>query len=664
MPDMSDSNKTWLGSRRHGFVRTIRGVLVGGTLIALVVTARRAGVLQGAVAVATLAMACLSVPVSRQLSRRVLVAGTVLLGWFPMAWWFPAPFPSFGRSGLLLALLLGGLGAWVASGCSPRGRLASLVPHLRAVDVLPFIAAIISIAALRDLFAARTGSRVLALLLPGWDHSSHYAMVHMIRDFGVVTYAAPLTSHGETPSFAMYPQGFHAAVAATMELLTSPAAGSAIDELVVYAHALALVVIVAVTALVAGICALPRLRRRLAVAAPLVTLVTAGFVTGPGATALQDGFPNYVVACALVGMAVLLIVPLERVISPVILGAIGGAIVGIAYGWAFLLVLVLFVLPALILPLSRTRWRASRGQWLAAFAIVLAVTFLLLAVVELLSAIPVSLATQLAAPGAVTSPPIWMVITMVVGSAGLTLVVVTRARGAPKGAAGGTALRTAALASLPIGGAIIAIAIAVLQVRATATISYYFWKFATGLELVCLVVIAAAVAALVSARPHGSSTRRSRIIAVTSSALLVFVASQTFGYLGRTFVRSGVSQEASAWRRATGPNPTGERLLAALHVQEREMNRRVFFLSYPRDARTNPVLAGQWYMALTGTYTDERSRVVNLVLTPMSSSQSAAACATTILREDPTGLIVVGPDVLDAVRRNVDLALRDQVVSW
>ena len=294
----------------------------------------------------------------------------------------------------------------------------------------------------------------------------------------------------------------------------------------------------------------------------------------------------------------------------------------------------------------------------------LAVTFLLLAVVDLLLAIPVSLATQLAAPGAVTSPPIWMVITIVVGSAGLTLVAVTRARGAPKGAAGGTALRTAALAPLPIGGAIIAIAIAVLQVRATATISYYFWKFATGLELVCLVVIAAAVAELVSARPHGSSTRRSRIIAATSSALLVFVASQTFGYLGRTFLRSGASQEAAAWRHATGPNPTGERLLAALHVQEREMNRQVFFLAYPEDVRTEPLLAAQWYMALTGTYTDQRAQVVGTAPKSIRSPQLAAEYATGILREDPTRLIVVGPEVLDTVRMAIDPAFRDQIVSW
>jgi len=664
---MTGSRTISTRSRHAGRVRTLRGALVGVTLIALVVGARQAGILRGQPAAALMVIACLSVPVSRQLSRRILVVGTVGLGWLPMAWWFPAPFPSFGRMGVLLALLLGGLGAWVASGCSPRARLALLVPRLRSVDVLPVFAAIASAVVLRDILAARTGSRVLTLLIPGYDNVSHYAIVHLIRESGMMTNPTPWTTGVATP-YSNYPQGFHAVVVATMELLTSPSVGAADHELVLYAHALAMVVIVAVTALVAGICALPRLRTRPVVAAPLVALVTAGFMAGPGGTALHNGFPNFVVACALVGMVVLLIIPLQRVISPVILAAIGGAIVGIAYSWALLLVLVLLALPALLLPLSRSRWVASRGQWLAGAAIAVAVGVCLLAALEVLSAIPLS--TQLTVGGGVTQPDVGTLVAIVGVSAGLTLVVLARARRAPKGAPGGADLRTAALALVPIGGTVAAAAIIVDQLRATAKVSYYFWKFAIGLELSCLVILVGAVVALVTAWPKGSSTRVSRVIAAASGGILVLAASQSFGYIGPSLARYGVARgesttrmRESALETAKAPNPTGERLLAALHVQERDRTRSVVFLSYPYDGRTGPQLAEQWYLALTGTST-ERSRRVVLALKVLRSPRSAAALATLILRRDPTALIVVGPWVLDGVRGATDPAFRDRIVSW
>jgi len=657
-------------SRRSGPVRTGRGALVGGTLMALVVAARSTGILKGALAVALLVIVCLLVPSSRQLSRRILAAGAVGLGWVPMAWWFPVPLPSVGRIGVLLALLVGGLGAWVAAGCSPRARLAALVPQFRPVDTLPCITAIVSAFALRNLFTARTGSRVLTLLIPGWDNLAHYSMVHLIRVTGEVSYQAPWIASGETRPYAMYPQGYHAAVAGTMELLASPTVGTANNELVLYTRAEALVLILAVTSLAAGICALPRLRRRPALAAPLVALVVAGFMSGPGATALQNGFPNFVVACALVGIVILLIVPMQRVISPMILGAIGGAIVGVAYTWALLLVFVILALAALVVPLSRRRWVASPGQWLAASAIALAVILSLLAALNVLSAIPLPLATQLAAAGGVQPPAIGMLIAIVLGSAALAVAVLVKARRALKGAIGSSAPRTAALVSVPVGGMVVAGAIAVLQVHATGAISYYFWKFAIGLELACLIVIVVEVAALITTWPQQSPTRWSPTVVTVLSGLLVVAASQSFGYIGPNLdLRGGSQTDAttqlpqSAVQTAIEPNPTGLRLLAALYVQDSHMKRRVIFLPYPSDESTNPIKAEQWYMALTGTYSDQITTAV-LSLKPMGSSRSAAAAATTILRGDATRLIVVGPDVLKAVRNATDPALRGRIVSW
>jgi hypothetical protein len=154
------------------------------------------------------------------------------------------------------------------------------------------------------------------------------------------------------------------------------------------------------------------------------------------------------------------------------------------------------------------------------------------------------------------------------------------------------------------------------------------------------------------------------------SGLLVLADSQSFGYFGPPLELNGgpltdltAQLRQSAVQTAIEPNPTGLRLLAALHVQDSDMKRRVIFLLYPSDELTNPINAEQWYMALTGTYSDKIATAVQ-GLKPMSSSRSAAADATAILRGDPTRLIVVNPEVRKAVRDATDPALRDRIVSW
>jgi hypothetical protein len=649
--------------------RVLRGLVVGGSLVAVVVAARRSGLIHGEIALAVAALGALAIPSSTQLSRRIVLVGAITLGWLPMAWWLPAPFPPLGRMTLFLALLYGSLGAWVASASAPRARLSAMMPRLRRVDALPFLAALASAGALSFLLSARTGSRVLTLLMAGWDHTAHYAMTHMIRDFGVVTNMAPAVVNGENTSFTTYPQGFHAAAAAVMELLTSTTVGPADAELVVYAHALAIIIIAAVTSVTAGICALPQLRRRPAVAAPLVAIVTAGFVTGPGSTALFNGFPNFVMAIALVGIVILLVIPLHRVVSPVALLAIGGAVVGIAHNWALLLSLAGVALLALALPLSRTRWRASRSRWVMASAIALATAGAVLSAMRVLSTHQFS-ALMITQGGAVP-PAIGLLLAVVLGSAGLCVAVFAVTSRRMTSARSGAAVRTATLVLVPIVGIAVAGFIVHLQLRASSVVGYYLWKYVVALELACLVLASAAAANLTVALPQIKISRMSRGAVAIASALGVVAASQAFGYAGPSLAGFGVWQgepttqtRESLLTQSAVPNPTGERLLAALHVQEQDLTRFVIFLPYPQDNRTHPILAAQWYQSLTGTWTDQRARLAGSPACVGTTADEAAACATAILSEDPTRLIVVGPDVVVDIQERVGPALRGQIIAW
>jgi hypothetical protein len=384
--------------------------------------------------------------------------------------------------------------------------------------------------------------------------------------------------------------------------------------------------------------------------------------------ALQNGFPNFVVACALVGIVVLLVVPLQKVVTPVILTAIGGALVGITFSWALLLVLALLALPVLVVPVSRARWVAPGRQRRAGSAIALAVGLSLLVAVWVVSAVPIM--TQLTVGGGVTPPSVGLLLVVVLGSVALILVVFARAQRDPIKATGITALRTGALALVPIGGTCVAAGIAVLQLRATGGVGYYFWKFAIGLELACLVVIVVAAAALVTTRSPGTAPRLQPAVVAASSVVLALAASQAFGYVGPPLAGYGVSPEdpitksrESALEKSVEPNQSGERLLAALHVQESHPNRRVVFLPYPLDARTDPILAGQWYAALTGTYTDQKGKVI-LAFKPLRSPRSAGERVTAILREDPNALVAVGPDVFKIVSEEVKPVFRRRIVRW
>ena len=137
---------------------------------------------------------------------------------------------------------------------------------------------------------------------------------------------------------------------------------------------MAVVVIAVGTTVVAGLRAPPRRppptgssRHRSPRSSPPV------FFLGPGALAIGGGIANFAVACGLTVAVVLLAVPAARVVAPLTLAAIGGAIVGVAATWVLLLALAGPALLVLLLPLRRRRWMASRAHVAASLGVVAAV---------------------------------------------------------------------------------------------------------------------------------------------------------------------------------------------------------------------------------------------------------------------------------------------------
>ena len=233
------------------------------------------------------------------------------------------------------------------------------------------------------------------------------------------------------------------------------------------------------------------------------------------------------------------------------------------------------------------------------------------------------------------------------------------------------AVRAAALILVPVVGTLVAGFIVYLQLRAASVVGCYLWKYVIGLEFACLVVASAAAANLAGRIPPVASSRWPRAAVAMASALGVVAASQAFGYAGPSLARFGVWQgepttqtRESLLSQGAVPLPTGERLLAALTVQEQDLTRVVVFLPYPHDDRAHPISAEQWYQSLTGTWTDQRAQLAGSVASVGTTPDEAAACATAILGQDPSRAIVVGPDVVADIRERVDPALRAQILTW
>lgn len=639
----------------------LRHVAVGGAVAlavgGAVVLARGHGLLEGWPAAGLVVLLAVALPTSRELSRRVLLVGAVGLGWVPVLWWLPA---GPGRATLLLAALAGVVAGYVLHAPGRAARARTLVPRVRAVDALPALAAGAAAVVVLPWLTVTDPGSALSLLMSGWDHSAHYDMVRMQRLHGAPVGqlgAAPL---GDTWSYAGYPQGFHSLAATVMELVAGTGTGSAAAEVRLYAATLGVLVVALVVVLAAGLVALPRLRRRPLLAAPAVVLVVAAVLLGPGGRVLGDGFPNFLLAVVLLACLPLLVVPADVVPDPLRLAAVGGALVGIAHGWLLLLVMALPAVLVLLLPLRRRRFRAGPGRMALSCAVVVGTGAAVAVAVLMVASQPVS--AVLVIPGAISEPRLRTVAGAVLLAVATSVALAWRSRAAlPRRP---DVLRVVALGSVPSVGLAAAGAIAVLQVRAGAGLGYYFWKFAIALAVVAVVVAVVGGAWLV---PDRVAPRSRGGWAVVGSALACVVASQAFGLAVPVGPQArwapGLVCRGELVAAAASPSPVAPVLWSAADGGLAPDQRHVL-LTVPADVATHPVIAGQWYNAVTGRWTDEANEALKALFGPLETPQDVAAVATAVLQADADTVVILDPGRLETTRSLVGPDLADRILAW
>lgn len=617
--------------------RLARGLALGVVAAGVVMIGRTSGALDGTTGVLVAVVLILLVPTSRDMNRRILLAGCLLLGWTQVLWWWPLPVGSLGRVTLGLALLAGALAAWVGVGEHPGRRALRLLPRPRAADVVVPLTAVSGFLVMHPWIQAKTATQNLGILMGGWDNVAHFSMVHMIRRFGVTVDALPPPAPGVAWQFASYPQGFHAAAAAVVELLIGPADTDIGSELLAYSRALALMVIAATAMLVAGFLALPAVRRRPGLAAPVAAFVAAVMFLGPGSLAVNGGIGNFATACCLVVAVLLLAVTAERVVEPLTLAAIGGALVGIATGWVLLLIPAVPVLLMLVLPLRRNRWSASAAQATTAIVLVLVVLGCLIRTAVVLSR--VQAANPLTINGGRVPIDVGLLIALALAIGGGCVAVL---RGRPRR---GTHVRTGVIMAVPAVGAVAAGALIALQVKANGEITYYGLKFLLGMEIVLLPLLLVPWLQLLDRRTPARPRRGGTVSGVLASLLVAAALTQVFGLTVSSYGGIGLGAEAVGIKNSDHQMGVIAQPPAAADLAERMADWRApatgtaYYVNVPSDGRVSSILTAQWFLAFTDAWTVDANTVA--AQTAVKDLPQAAAVAERILDSRPDAVVVV-----------------------
>lgn len=625
------------------------------------------GVLRGPAFLTVLILVALAVPSSRELSRRVVVVGCVFLGWLPFVWWWQAP-SGVSRVGVLLVVLTAVLVGWTFAGSDLRSRARILVPRVRPTDALVVLAGMWATWMNLHWLRVTDPAGALTLMLRGWDHSAHFDIAMMIRRHGTVISHVPVGPLGEW-SYTAYPQSYHATVATLMEVLAGPRMQSPSAEVVTYSHAMALSVVIAVVTVIAALCSLPSLRRRPLLAAPAVGLVVSAFTLGPGGRLIDNGFPNFYVACALVASIPLVVIPLRRLGSPLQLAVLGGAVVGVAHNWALLLTLAAPAGAAMVFPVCRSRWPGTGKAWLAPLGVA-AATMLGVGAAAMMLQSGTGLAKTLVIDGEVGKVPIEGVVVTVISSVVVCLSIGSVRLMKVRASRHDDATRTMWLSLMPLAGTVVALGVAYLQIHHSGHVSYYFWKYVIALQLLATVMLVAAIVAILPlSQPVGSRSHRWR---QGSSALgLALAVSQVYGLATTSLARFGFGDSApGAAARSEqslafhAPTATARSILESTVAVPQAVVPVVLLPFFPFEGSLHPTQPAQWLNALSGRWSEPTQGLLRFA-DATQRPEVAIAVARSVLAADDKVVVLVGPAFFDAVRDGLaDDGWSDRIATW
>ena len=653
---------------KHGLTLTL-ATAAGVTVSAVVLILRGLGGITGSAAFLLLAVLVIIVPISRSLSRRILLSGTIFLAWVPMLWW--VDLGTFAdRTGWLLAIGYGALVGWVLGGTSIRKRLVMVVPRFRSVDLIPFAAAIAASWVLAPLLRVASDDRALGLLMKsGWDHVAHFNMVRLIASQGSVLGTLGTTPDGSTWVNTSYPKHFHALVNAVVELANGPVGVAGVPGAGAYGKGVAIIFVAVAILLAAGLAQVPSLSQRPYLAWPLIALPLTAFLVGPGSVAISAGYPNFVLACATAALTACVAIGLPRVVQPVQVLALVGLVMATALGWLLLLPLAAVLAVVAFLPFARERWRATRVRLVTTIAIAIAGFSGI--VTAVMTVLPDLNGTTLLL-GASEPFPAGYTLAITITCIALAIVILQFSSNRPTG----TRLRIGTLGIAPLLALLMLVVLGVRQIQSSNALLYYFGKLASGTLLVSLVIFVILLSFVLPHASHGSWLRGKgigRVGALSVSVLLTLAALQPFGYVGPT-IGGRISGEADglhyrAAARVVAASDTAEeaRLVEASRIASQEPFGLTIYLAA---LQGDPLLhlANQWHLALSNTWSEKAEKLSSYLDTAAMAdavqSEKLGPQVSRILEDEPSVNVIVAPEVYRTTVDDVPEEFRSRLLTW
>jgi len=218
--------------------------------------------------------------------------------------------------------------------------------------------------------------------------------------------------------------------------------------------------------------------------------------------------------------------------------------------------------------------------------------------------------------------------------------------------------RVAGLMAMPVAAAGTAAALIAIQVAANGEITYYGLKFLLGVEIVVFAVLPVPVVHLLD-RP-----RRPGLRGASASVLVALALTQVFGLTATGLGPIGIRAEAPVitaigkQQQAIADPPASADLADRIGGFDAPLP--AFWVDVRGD-RVSPVLAGQWFLAFTDSWTLQANAVASGAV-PSEPAQIPAV-AEQVLLSRPDAVVVVRSEYADAVRRAVGPFLAPRVVG-
>lgn len=599
-------------------------------------------------------------PTSSRLSGRIGLNGVLLLGLLPILWWGTPAF-SLSRMTSASSVASGIICAVVVYFSLERvSQRKALLPTISLQDTLLGASALFMLWLYLPYF---TGASAVASLLQSLrgDIVAHFTMVVKTVETGVSGAGWGNAADGSAFVYVNYPQHFHTLAAYLGQSFTGNHEGLIEANASVFLAGTALVSMMSV--IILSSLAVYFFTKTPGIFLPglVVIAITASLSTGFGASNLQAGFPNFVLAAVGV-LYVFFIAVNSQKITPLKLITASSGVLLVISSWFLLspLALVLLVFVAIRLFNNHAVEMRRRILAISAGAVIVCVGYAwsLSLIFAASSGIggPVNV---LNVPGGTLSIPPRLVFALCIanGLFGVVLALLVKFKSTPALIVPSWGIILLSVFSTALLGGLI-----LLQRIQGDTATYYQEKLANGIFLILTIVLVFACTVALKS----SSVRFELMKPIVRWPLTVvcwfalFVALTANPNLMNGFQLSAALSEQTQSMTAS----TKRLLLASEQLEAGPCTSPVYLALVSGDP--SPDIANQWAHAMSGTWT-ESSGPINTFLANHSLTMdynNPGILVQEFLADFPDTCVIVSPEILESIRASNPPENSGRIHTW